>query len=128
MKHKLLLRWASASLLALMLSACQTASLEAPGPDSGEEPVTDFSIEKDIRIALFRKEDIKDGKVPELTYGRMDAHFVTLGTVTYMVDWDDLPDFKNLKKGEKTKFRSNGFLARKEKTGENFKVVRLNEL
>lgn len=126
MIKKQLFRWAHAGLLAVLLSACQTASLEAPGSDSGEGPVTDFSIEKNTRIALFRKEDIKDGKA--LTYGAMDAYFVTIGTVTYMVEWNDLADYKNLKKGEKLTFRTSGFVARKEKTGENFRVVRLNEL
>lgn len=131
MIKKQLFRWAHAGLLALALSACQTASLEAPGSDKGNGPVTDFSMEQNIRIALFHADEVKkDGKGPgpTLTYGAMDAHFVTIGTVTYMVDWNDLADFKNLKKGEKINFRANGYIARKEKTGENFRVVRLNEL
>jgi len=121
-------RWLGAGLIALALGACKPASYAAPGIDIGRAPVTDFSIEKNIKIALFHKEDIQPNKVPNLTYGAMDAHFITLGTVTYMVDWDDLADFKNLKKGEEINFKANGYLARKEKTGENFKVIRLNEL
>lgn len=121
-------RWMSAGLLALTLAGCEPASLEAPGKDHGNGPVTDFSIENNIHIALIPEEKIKDGKAPDLTYGSMDAHFVTIDGVTYMVDWNDLNDFKNLKKGEKLNFRSNGYIARKESTGENFRVVKLNEL
>jgi len=118
--------WACMSLLVLLLSACPSESLEAPGVDTGEEIVKDFSMEPNIRMAVYRKEEIKDGKQPKLTYGSLDAYFVTLGEVVYMVDWNDLADFKNLKRGEKLKFRGTGFLARKEKTGENFKVVTLH--
>lgn len=121
-------RWLGAGLMVLALGACKPVSLETAGKDSGREPVTDFSIEKNIKIALFQKDELNSEKGPALNYGSMDAYFVTLGTVTYMVDWNDLADFKNLKKGEKTNFRANGYIARKEKTGENFKVIRLNEL
>jgi hypothetical protein len=48
--------------------------------------------------------------------------------VMYMVDWNDLQDFKNLKQGDKLNFRSSGWEARVEKTGKMFKVIRLNEL
>ncbi|MEZ0369530.1 MAG: hypothetical protein ACAI44_10625 [Candidatus Sericytochromatia bacterium] len=128
MIKKQLFRWARAGLLVLLLSACQSASLEAPGSDAGEDKVQDFSIEPNIRVALYRREEIKDGKRPTLTFGSMDGHFVTIGNVSYMVDWNDLEDFKNLKKGEKLRFKTTGFLARKEKSGENFRVVRINEL
>lgn len=121
-------RWLGAGLMVLALGACKPVSLETAGADNGRGPVTDFSIEKNIKIALFQKEELKSEKGPTLTYGSMDGYFVTIGTATYMVDWNDLADFKNLKKGEEITYRSNGYIARKEKTGENFKVVRLNEL
>lgn len=124
---KQLYRWASLGLLVLLLVSCQKASLEAPGQDRGQGKVDDFSMEPNIRIALYQAHDLTDQKEPEITYGSMDTYFITLDKITYMVDWNDKDDFKNLKKGEKLMFRATGMLARKEKTGENFKVIRLNE-
>lgn len=119
-----------AALIAmLLLTACQqTASLEAPGKEFGEGAVDDFNIEPNTSMALFKASEIKDGKLGELPYGRMDAHLVTLDQITYMVDWNDLQDFKSLKKGEKINFRATGYIARREKSGENFRVIKLNEM
>jgi hypothetical protein len=116
-------------LLCLMtfLFACEPASLETPGKEYGVGIVKDFNIDKNLRVAVFQKSSAKDGKV-ELNYGAMDAHFVTIDDVMYMVDWNDLQDFKNLKQGDKLNFRSSGWEARVEKTGKMFKVIRLNEL
>ncbi|PKL79261.1 MAG: hypothetical protein CVV27_02110 [Candidatus Melainabacteria bacterium HGW-Melainabacteria-1] len=126
---KQLPRLASAALLCLVLVACpQSASLEAPGAENGTGPVNDFNIESNVRVALFEKSQAEGDKVPELTYGAMDAHFVTIDQIAYMVDWNDLEDFKNLKTGEKISFRATGYIARLEKNGNNFRVIRLNEM
>lgn len=116
-------------LLCLMtlLFACEPAPLETPGKDYGVGIVKDFNIDKNLRVAVFQKPSTPDAKV-ELNYGAMDAHFVTIDDAIYMVDWNDLPDFKNLKQGDKINFRSSGWEARIEKTGKLFKVIRLNEL
>ena len=58
----------------------------------------------------------------------MDAHFVTLGETTFMVDWNDLEDFKALKKGQDIPYRASGYIARLEKNGKVFQVIRLNEI
>lgn len=123
---KQLSRWVSTGLLALVLAACETASLEAPGIDRGQGIVADFSIEPNINIALY--DPPHAGLSPDLTYGSMDAHFVTLDDVTYFVDWNDVNDFKSLKKGDKINFRATGKLARKQNNGQNYKVILLNEM
>jgi len=116
-------------LLCLMtlLVACEPASLETPGKEYGVGVIKDFNIDKNLRVAVFQQAAVKDSKV-ELNYGAMDAHFVTIDDQVYMVDWNDLQDFKNLKQGDKLNFRSSGWAARVEKTGKLFKVIRLNEL
>lgn len=114
-------------LFLLSLAACQPASLKAPGAERGEGLVQDFSISPNTRMALYQPEDAEADKQPELTFGSMDVHFVTIDDVTYMVDWSDVEDFKSLKIGEKANFMSNGFLAREEKTGKNYRVIKLNE-
>jgi len=111
----------------LVFVACQPASLKAPGLERGEGMVQDFSISPNTRMALYKPEDIEGDKQPELTFGSMDVHFVTIDETTYMVDWSDIDDFKSLKIGEKTSFLSSGFLAREEKTGKNYRVIKLNE-
>ena len=116
------------SLLMLLVMSCQTKPSKIPGLDKGKAEVSDFSMEPNIRIALFNESDIQNGKSPELIYGSMDTYFITLDKVTYMVDWNDKEDFKNLKKGEKLTFRATGMIARKELNGQNYRVVRLNEL
>ncbi len=126
-------------LLVLFLSvfcvvSCQsTRSLEAKGDDRGNAKVKDFNLETNVRVALIEKaqlEEAKDNssKLPELTYGGMDVRFLTLDDVTFIVHWDDNDDFKNLKRGEKINFRSSDYVARVEKTGQNYKVIFLNEL
>ncbi|MGV3525679.1 MAG: hypothetical protein ACO1RX_15765 [Candidatus Sericytochromatia bacterium] len=117
-------------LAGLCLLGCQqTVSLEAPGEDRGLGNLNDFNIEKNVRVALYQASDVKEGKEPpELTYGSMDAQFVTLDNVIYMVDWNDQEDFKNLKKGEKLHFRATGYLAKVEGATQNYRVVKLNEM
>jgi len=117
-------------LASLCLIACEPSSppLEAPGPDRGTGSVKDFNIERNIKVALVNESDLQDNQTPELTYGSMDAHFVTIDDNEYMVEWNDLEDFKNLKKGEKVNFRANGYLAKVEKTGKTHRVIRLHEL
>ncbi len=127
MKIKSLCKLALAGLLGLILTACETASLEAPGSDKGQGAVTDFSIEPNTRVALYSRPTQGEAP-PELSYGSMDAHFVTIDNVTYMVDWNDVADFKSLKNGDKIFFKATGKLARKEKTGQNYKVILLNEM
>ncbi len=116
------------SLLLLLIVSCQDKPSKVSGLDKGKAEVSDFSIEPNIRIALFEESDIQNGKSPELTYGSMDAYFITLDKTTYMVDYTDKEDFKNLKKGEKLTFRATGKIARKELNGQNYRVVHLNEL
>ena len=110
------------------ISACESAPLEAPGPDRGRGDVKDFIIEPNTRIALINELELQENKNPEINYGAMDAHFVTIDDVTYMVEWNDLEDFKNLKQGEVVTFRSAGYIARVEKTGKTYRVIRLHEL
>lgn len=111
------------------LLSCQSASLEAPGSEKGKANVEDFNIEKNIKVAFYMESDLADkSKSPELTYGSMDAYFVTLDGVEYMVDWNDLDDYKALKKGENITFRATGRLARIEQTGKNVRVIVLNEM
>lgn len=124
-----------AGLLVLGLSACeQTASLDAPGRDYGVAKVKDFQIENNVRVALFKQSEVTEDKQPELTYGSMDAHFVSLEdakegkTIDYMVDWKDLQDFKNLKRGEEINFRATDHRARLEKNGKIYRVISLYEM
>lgn len=112
----------------MVLSACESAPLEAPGPDRGRGNVKDFSIESNLRVALITETELKANKAPELNYGAMDAHFVTIDDITYMVEWNDIEDFKNLKQGEEVTFRADGYIARVEKTGKTYRVIRLHEL
>lgn len=126
MMIKQLCRWASAGLLALTLAACQTASLEAPGIDRGQGTVTDFSTEPNIHVAFYQPPAA--GTTPDLKYGSMDANFITIDDVTYMVEWNDTADFKSLKKGEKLNFRATGMFARKQTSGQNYRVILLNEM
>lgn len=116
--------------IALMgfMAACKPASLEAPGPLFGNGVVEDFSQEPNIRVALYHENDLKANKKIELTFGAMDTSFITLSGVRYMVDWNDLEDFKKIKTGEKITFRSSGYVARIEKYGKSFKVIKLNEM
>ena len=116
------------SLLMLLIVSCQDKPSKVPGLDSGKAEVSDFSMEPNVRVALFNESDIQNGKSPELNYGSMDTYFITLDKITYMVDYTDKEDFKNLKKGEKLTFRAPGKIARKELNGQNYRVVRLNEL
>lgn len=115
-------------LLTVSVAACEQANLDPGGDDRGEGKVADFSIEKNIRVALYSKSELKKGKKPELTYGSMDSYFVTIGEITYMVDWNDLEDFKTLQKGQTINFRASDYIARLEKNGKVFRVIRLNEL
>lgn len=115
--------------------SCQSkVSLETKGLNRGQGEVRDFNFESNVRVALVdnrQLEELKtqaESKAPELTYGGMDIRFITLDDVTYMVHWDDEQDFKNLKRGEKINFRSSDYMARVEKTGQNYKVIFLNEL
>lgn len=117
------------------LVSCQSkVSLETKGLARGQGEVRDFNSETNVRVALIdnrQLEELKaeqDVKAPELAYGGMDVRFITLDDVTYMVHWDDERDFKNLKRGEKINFRSSNYIARVEKTGQNYKVIFLNEL
>lgn len=121
-------RWLSTGLLALTLAACETTSLKAPGAEKGTGSVTDFSLEPNTRVALYKEAEMADGKQPELTYGSMDAYFVTIDDVTYMVHYDDQAEFKSLKKGDKIAFKATGDYARKEKNGQNYRVILLNEM
>ncbi len=109
------------------LMACKPASLEAPGSDKGFGTVQDFSISPNVRMALYSSSDTEAEKQPELEFGSMDVHYVTLDGTTYMVDWSDIEDFKSLKIGAQIPFRSNGYLAREESTGKNYRVIMLNE-
>jgi hypothetical protein len=45
-----------------------------------------------------------------------------------MVEWNDLDDFKSLKKGQEIPYRASGYIARLEKNGKVFQVIRLNEI
>lgn len=114
--------------LVVSVVACDQSNLDPGGEDYGEGKVADFSIEKNIRVALYSKSELKKGKKPELTYGSMDGYFVTIGETTYMVDWNDIEDFKTLQKGETVRFRASNYIARLEKNGKVFRVIRLNEL
>ncbi|PIQ24333.1 hypothetical protein COW36_24075 [bacterium (Candidatus Blackallbacteria) CG17_big_fil_post_rev_8_21_14_2_50_48_46] len=111
------------------LPACENPSLDPGGQERGKGKVVDFSLEPNIRVALYLEVDLKSGKKTELNYGAMDAYFVTLDdNITYMVDWNDIEDFKSLKKGQEVPYRSNGYFARLEKNGKVFRVIRLNEI
>ena len=112
----------------LALISCQEANLDPGGEERGTGKVADFSIEKNIRVALYSKRELKSGKKPELTYGSMDSHFVTIGETTYMVEWNDIQDFKTLQKGQDISFRASDYIARLEKNGKLFRVIRLNEM
>jgi len=116
-----------------MVNCQEKRSLEAKGADRGNAEVKDFNRETNLRVALIEKAELeaaqKDpSKKPELTYGGMDVRFLTLDDVTYIVHWNDDQDFKNLKRGEKVTFRASDYIARVEKTGQNYKVIFLNEL
>jgi hypothetical protein len=116
-----------------MVSCQSTRSLEAKGDDRGSAQVKDFNRETNVRVALIEKSALEEAKqneskLPELTYGAMDVRFLTLDDVTFIVHWDDDQDFNNLKRGEKVNFRSSDYVARVEKTGQNYKVIFLNEL
>jgi hypothetical protein len=123
---KYVLAWLCAA--SLILTACEEARLDPGGEERGMGKVTDFSIEKNIRIALYSKSGLKTGKKPELTYGSMDSHFITIGETTYMVEWNDIADFKALQKGQEVSFRASDYIARLEKNGKLFRVIRLNEM
>lgn len=107
---------------------CENANLDPGGVEKGHGKVVDFTMEPNIRVALYLDSELKAGKKPKLEYGSMDAHFVTLDDKTYMVDWNDLEDFKSLKKGQNTTYRASGYIARLEKNGKVFQVIRLNEI
>jgi len=111
-----------------LLTSCKEVSLEAPGEREGQGKIEDFSVEPNTRVALYSDQELQTGTRPDLVYGAMDIHLVTIDGTTYMVDWDDLEDFKNLEKGEVLHFRANDYIARLEKKGINYRVVRLNEL
>lgn len=112
----------------LLASCDKEISLQAPGEREGQGEVQDFSIESNARVALYSDQALQKGEHPELVYGNMDLHLVTIDGVTYIVDWNDLEDFKNLKKGEKLHFRGNDYIAHIEKQEKNYRVIRLNEL
>lgn len=115
-------------LSVLLLLGCQETNLDPGGEERGSGKVTDFSIEKNLRVALYSKRQLKSGQKPELTYGSMDSHFITIGTATYMVEWNDIADFKALQKGQDISFRASDYIARLEKNGKLFRVIRLNEM
>lgn len=115
-------------LCAFVLVSCQEVSLKAPGAVEGQGEVQDFSIEQNVRVALYSSQEVDKGLRPKLDWGSMDVRLITIDGVTYMVDWEDLKDFKNLKKGEKLHFRATDYIARIEHEGKNYRVVRLNEL
>jgi hypothetical protein len=114
-------------LCSLLFVSCDSQPLEAPGLEQGRGKVTDFNIEPNLRVALINELELKDNTTPELNYGAMDTHFVTIDDVTYMVEWNDLDDFKNLKQNEEISFKSASYLARVEKTGKTYRVIRLHE-
>ncbi|MBF2053806.1 MAG: hypothetical protein IGS03_10145 [Candidatus Sericytochromatia bacterium] len=128
MKIYNLRRFTMALICLMVISACESAPLEAPGPDKGRGNVKDFIIEPNIRVALINEIELEQNKNPEINYGAMDAHFVTIDDITYMIEWNDLEDFKNLKQGEEVTFRAAGYIARVEKTGKTYRVIRLHEL
>ena len=115
-------------LLCFSLSSCEQQDLSPPGAEYGIAVIKDFSSTPNVKIALFKEAELDSGQKIELSYGAMDASFIILDDVEYMVDWNDLDDFKNLKRGEKMHFRSNGYVARMEKTGKVYRVVMLNVL
>ena len=116
-------------VLLFCLLACKPVSLDAQGADRGKAKVEDFNTESNIRVALVDSRKVKPEEAPpELTYGSMDARFITLDGITYMVHWNDIEDHKNIKRGEEINFRASEYIARVEKTGRNYKVIFLNEL
>ena len=113
----------------MFITGCkEEIAFEAPGEREGQGEIQDFSVELDTRVALYSDQDVEQGKIPELVYGRMDVHFVTISSIVYIIDWNDLDDFKNLQKGENLHFRGTDYIARVEKQKRNYRVVRLNEL
>jgi hypothetical protein len=112
----------------ILLFGCENANLDPGGVEKGSGKVADFAMEPNIRVALYKDIDLKAGKKPELSYGSMDAYFVTLDATTFMIDWNDLEDFKSLKKGQSVNYRASGYIARLEKNGKVFQVIRLNEI
>ena len=113
-----------------LLFGCEqetSGSLQPPGEIRGKAVLTDFNVQTNIRVALYREQALKEGTV-KLTYGAMDANFVTLGKITYMVNWNDIEDFKNLKKGEEVSFRSAEYIAKEEKSGRVYRVINLHEM
>ena len=75
--------------------SCQAElSLETKGADRGKAKIQDFNTEKNLRVALFDTRKVTDEKKPEINYGSMDANFVTLDSVVYMVHWNDTDDYK----------------------------------
>src|SRR3990167_1035778 len=88
-------------LLLLLFVGCENANLDPGGVEKGKGKVVDFAMEPNIRVALYLDSELKAGKKPNLEYGSMDAHFVTLDNTTFMVEWNDLEDFKSLKKKSK---------------------------
>ncbi|MGE3724091.1 MAG: hypothetical protein AB7I41_00965 [Candidatus Sericytochromatia bacterium] len=115
-------------LLMLFFVGCENANLDPGGVEKGKGKVVDFTMEPNTRVALYLDSELKAGKKPNLEYGSMDAHFVTLDNTTFMVDWNDLADFKSLKKGQDIPYRASGYIARLEKNGKVFQVIRLNEI
>ncbi len=115
-------------LLLLLFVGCENANLDPGGVEKGKGKVVDFAMEPNIRVALYLDSELKAGKKPNLEYGSMDAHFVTLDNTTFMVEWNDLEDFKSLKKGQEIPYRASGYIARLEKNGKVFQVIRLNEI
>lgn len=109
-------------------SSCQDASLEPMGEERGIGDFQDFHVAYSERVALIPVSEYNNGKIKELNYGLIDAHYITLSGNTYMVSWNDLKDFKGLLKNDKVHFRADEFLAREEKTGRVYRVIKLNEL
>lgn len=119
----------------LSVTACQKeVSLKAKGIDRGQGKVIDFNFETNVKVALVEQRRIDElqaqdpPKQPELNFGSMDVRYVTIDDVTYVVHWEDEQDFKNIRRGEKVNFRASDYIARVEKTGQNYKVIFLHEL
>lgn len=114
-------------LMSLFLFGCKEESLEPQGPEYGVGTVQDFNMTPNTQVALYKKEDLDTKKKIELTYGAMDTYFVTLDGIEYMTDWNDIPDFKKLKRGDQIHFHATGYIARVQKLNTSVRVVQLNE-
>lgn len=99
--------------------------LDAPGIDRGNGEIQDYTIRHNIEVALINKDKKKSDE--PLSYGSMDANFITIDGVEYIVDWN-AKDYKNIKRFENIYFSSNGYIARVKSTGKNYRVILLNAI